>query len=95
MTSWFDVDKEGLAKILEKRGKAFAIFELIQNAWDTNAKNVSVRLVPVPVHPKAILEVEDDDPNGFANISHAFTLFAESEKIGCCARKGKGTRSAD
>jgi hypothetical protein len=35
---WFDVDKQGLAKLLERRGKAFAIMELIQNAWDTNAK---------------------------------------------------------
>jgi hypothetical protein len=39
---WFDVDKQGLAKLLERRGKAFAITELIQNAWDTNAKCVKV-----------------------------------------------------
>ena len=32
---WFSVDKQGLGKILERRGgRLFAIFELIQNAWD-------------------------------------------------------------
>lgn len=29
MNSWFKVDKEGLRKLLERRGKQFAIFELI------------------------------------------------------------------
>ncbi len=32
--TWFNVDKKGLAKLLEQRGKAFAVFELVQNAWD-------------------------------------------------------------
>ena len=33
-TSWYDVDKEGLAKLLERRGRAYVILELLQNAWD-------------------------------------------------------------
>jgi len=32
--NWFEVDKEGLARILECKGKEFALFELVQNAWD-------------------------------------------------------------
>lgn len=39
---WFDVDKQGLSKILE--GKAFVLFELVSNAWDENASEVGTRL---------------------------------------------------
>jgi len=35
----FEVDPQGLAKLLERRGKAFALFELIQNAWEIVAKH--------------------------------------------------------
>jgi len=38
MNTWFEVDKQGLAKILERRGKEFALFELVQNAWDEREK---------------------------------------------------------
>lgn len=89
MPKWFDVDKEGLAKLLEKRGKAFALFELVQNAWDTGAKNVQVFLSVVPGQPLARLEVEDDDPDGFSDLSHAYTLFAESEKKGDPSKRGR------
>ena len=33
-TGWIDVNLEGLRKLLARRGNAFAIFELVQNAWD-------------------------------------------------------------
>ena len=33
---WFDVDKEGLAKILAGRGPEFIGRELVQNALDEN-----------------------------------------------------------
>lgn len=77
---WFSVDKEGLSRLLERRGKHVAIFELIQNAWDEQACRVTVTLVPVPHSPYARLTVEDDNPDGFADLSHAFTLFADSGK---------------
>lgn len=76
----FEVDAAGLAKILERRGKVFAIYELIQNAWDTNAKNVKVELWGTQGVPTAQLIVTDDDPDGFDDLSHAFTLYAESRK---------------
>ncbi len=78
--NWFNVDKEGLAKLLERKGKAFALFELIQNAWDTDAKFVHVGLNPIANSPYAHLHVTDDDPTGFSKLEHAFTLFAESDK---------------
>lgn len=87
--NWFDVDKEGLAKLLARKGPEFALFELIQNAWDTDAKNVTVEMEPLPNMPYSLLIVEDDDPEGFKNLTHAFTLFAESEKKGDVAKRGR------
>jgi len=33
---WFDVDKGGLSQLLQRRGLAWAVLELVQNAWDEN-----------------------------------------------------------
>jgi hypothetical protein len=41
---WVDVDLDGLRKVLERRGKEFAVFELVQNAWDENITEVRVEL---------------------------------------------------
>jgi hypothetical protein len=87
--NWFEVDKQGLGKLLERRGKAFAVCELIQNAWDTDARHIQVTLTPIEGVPAARIEVEDDDPNGFAHLSHAFTLFAESVKKGDATKRGR------
>ncbi|MEO0249679.1 MAG: hypothetical protein ABIN58_09140 [candidate division WOR-3 bacterium] len=46
--AWFDVDKEGLAKVLARRGKGFVVTELIQNAYDS-----------WPIPPTAVLLVGD------------------------------------
>lgn len=35
-TDWLTVDMDGLKALLERRGKQFAIYELVQNAWDEN-----------------------------------------------------------
>jgi hypothetical protein len=88
--SWFDVDHKGLAKLLERRGKAWALAELIQNSWDANGTTrVDVTLAPVPNLPYAELIVVDDSPGGFANLSHGYTLFAESEKKGDPEKRGR------
>src|ERR1039458_8950790 len=34
MKNWFEVDRQGLARLLERKGKEFILFELIQNGWD-------------------------------------------------------------
>lgn len=86
---WCAVDLDGLAKLLERRGKAFVLYELLQNAWDTNATRVEVRLVPIEGRPLAELTIVDDDPDGFRNLSHAYTLFAESEKKGDATKRGR------
>lgn len=81
---WFDIDREGLAKILARRGKAFILTELIGNAWDTDAKIIDVKLQIAESlgDDNFVVEisVEDDDPVGFSNLAHAWTLFAESTR---------------
>lgn len=77
---WFEVDKVGLSKILERKGKAFVVFELLQNALDENTTRVDVTLERIAGTRSARLTVEDDSPEGFADLSHSFTLFAESKK---------------
>jgi len=88
--AWFDVHRKGLAKLIERRGKAFAIFELIQNAWDEEGTTrVDVSLEQIPGKPQAMLRVEDDAPEGFKDITHAYTLFAESAKKGDPTKRGR------
>jgi hypothetical protein len=85
------VDKEGLAKLLERvRSRGFVVLELIQNSWDADGTTkVRVELTPVPNSPTAVLRVEDDAPDGFSDLRHAFTLFAESEKKKDPTKRGR------
>lgn len=78
---WFSVDKDGLAQLLERRGRSFAVLELVSNAWDQNTTRVDVRLTPAEGRRSVYeLVVEDDDPEGFSDLSHAFTLFAHQAR---------------
>ena len=88
MMNWFDVSKKGLAKLLQRRGRAFAILELIQNAWDEATRVLEVTLVPAG-RGKATLTVTDDNPEGFQFIEHAYTLFAESTKKADPTKRGR------
>src|SRR4051812_8814637 len=86
---WFDVDRQGLAAMLERRSKSFIIFELIQNAWDSGAKDVTVTLLAVPGAPLATLEVTDDSPEGWGDLSDAFTMFGRSRRGSDPSRRGR------
>lgn len=91
-TSWFDVDRTGLEKILRRRGIEFAVFELIQNAWDeAGVTSVEVSLQPSREHPRSLslLTVTDNAPEGFADLRHAYTLFAESAKKTNATQRGR------
>ncbi len=87
--NWFEVDRKGLGKLLERKGKEFVLFELVSNAWDEQTTEVRVSLERVPGTRKVKLVVTDDNPQGFAHLSHAFTLFAESAKKGDAAKRGR------
>lgn len=105
MKPTFEVDKQGLAKLLARKGKHFAVAELIQNAWDENVSKVTVKLTRVSDTDLAVanaregtpkldgplykLVVIDDNPEGFADLSHAYTLFAESAKKDDPEKRGR------
>jgi len=89
MSNWFDVDKAGLAKLVASKPKAFIGFELLQNAWDQNVTRVDVTLEPVAGSRNAQITVVDDDPDGFADLRDAYTLFAESRKTANAEQRGR------
>lgn len=76
---WVDVDMDGLRKVLERRGKELALYELVQNAWDENVTKVEVTLTR-PVNGRSELVVTDDSPEGFRDLTDSYTMFAESYK---------------
>ncbi len=89
MKNWFEVDKHGLAKILERKGKEFVVFELIQNSWDEPGVTKVVVSLEYQGRNKAKLVVEDDAPEGFKDLAHAFTLFADSAKKANPEQRGR------
>jgi len=89
MSEWFEGSKKGLEKIARRRGLSYVLFELIQNAWDTGAREVSVVFVPVDGRPLVDMIVTDDDADGFKDLAHSWTLFAESERKGDPEKRGR------
>lgn len=99
--NWFDVDRKGLGKLVERRGggdgwgsqgggKISLLLELIANALDADGvTRVEVRLEPEPGVPHATVVVSDDSPGGFDDISHAWTLFAESSRKAYPNKRGR------
>ena len=92
----FEVDKQGLRKVLARKGMSWILPELLQNAWDENATEVDVtaKWLKPPAQRKGAtglvaISVTDNDPDGFKNIAHAFTLFAESDKKGHADKRGR------
>jgi hypothetical protein len=78
---WFDVDKAGLGRQAEEQGKGRLVGELVQNSLDEpGVTQIGVTLAMVPGQEMADLIVHDDAPSGFADLTHAFTLFAPSAK---------------
>src|SRR5919204_2240561 len=78
---WFNVDKTGLSRQAEEQGKGRLVGELIQNALDEpGVTQIAVTLALVPGEELADLTVEDDAPEGFRDLTHAYTLFAPSAK---------------
>ncbi len=88
-TAWFDVDKKGLAQLMGGRSKAFVLYELLQNAWDQDVTTVHVHLQREIGSRETTIVVEDDDPEGFSDLVHAYTLFATSGKKGDAEKRGR------
>lgn len=88
-TNWIEVDKEGLAKLIAGKPKVFIIHELFQNAADEGVSYVRINAEMLPRRPVARIRVEDDAPDGFKHLSHAWTMFAESYKKGNPEKAGR------
>lgn len=94
--STFEVDKKGLGKLLERRGgKHFALLELFQNAVDEDGvTEVHMELREAEPDPETgasryEMVVTDNSPEGFKDLTHAYTLFAESEKKKRADQRGR------
>jgi hypothetical protein len=87
---WFNVDKAGLGRQAEEQGKGRLVGELIQNALDEpGVTQINVNLTMVAGESLADLKVEDDAPEGFHDLAHAYTLFAASSKRGNPEQRGQ------
>lgn len=94
---WFKIDRKGLAKLVMRRGGDGGIgwftallFELISNAFDANGTTrVEVTVTPEDGVPKAWVTVTDDSPEGFADLTHAYTVFAESSRKRHAEKRGR------
>lgn len=87
--AWFAVDRKGLATVVERYGKAFVVHEMVQNAWDEDVTRADVTLDPMPgKRGLCRLTVEDDSPDGFHDLSHAYTMFAPSKKKADATKRG-------
>lgn len=85
----FEVDKAGLAKLLARKGVEHTVIELVQNALDEDTSTVHITLERLPAEGRWRIVVEDDNPEGFKDLRHAYTLFAESEKKADPTKRGR------
>ena len=87
--SWLEIDILGLRRTLERKGKAWAIFELVQNAWDTDATRVDVSLTRPNKDGMSTLTCRDNAPEGYRDLSEAHTLFGSSGKKSDPTKRGR------
>lgn len=86
-TSWFEVSKEGLKELQEGKPKHFIARELIQNCWDEHIKVCSFNAKWNK--GQVTIEVMDDNPTGFRDLSDAFTLFKSTLKRSDPTKRGR------
>jgi hypothetical protein len=87
--NWLEIDILGLRRTLERKGKAWAIFELVQNAWDTDATRVDVSLTRPNKNGMSTLTCRDNAPEGYRDLSEAHTLFGSSGKKADPTKRGR------
>src|SRR5262245_46366515 len=79
-TGWVEVDLDGLAKTLSRKGKGWILRELAQNAFDEEGvTRVDITLTPVPNRALCVLTVEDDSTAGFTKLEESYVMFGESK----------------
>ena len=94
-TEWLSINRQGLAKTLDGKGRGWVLNELIQNAIDEDGvTKVSVSITreesaTIRRSRYATVIVEDNAPDGFVDLSHAYTLFGESPKKDNPLKRGR------
>lgn len=84
------VDKKGLAKKLANRPKSFIIYELAQNGWDEpGVTEMRIKATMLSGRPVCRIEVYDDAPEGFSELSSVYTLFKDSKKAPDPTKRGR------
>lgn len=91
MSRWFDVDPQGLMEVWGVKGIGWILREPIQNCFDEPGVTFCrIRLEPINGRrARAKLIVEDNAPEGFHDIRHAYTLFAHTRKREDPTKSGK------
>lgn len=87
MKEWFSVSTKGLKALQEGKPKTFILRELVQNCFDENISECNVSIAKEG--RKIRLTITDDSPEGFRDISHAYTLFADTYKRRDPEKRGK------
>lgn len=85
--TWFEVDKNGLKALQEGKSKTFIVRELLQNAFDEEI--TSCKLDVQWSDGMATISVEDDSPEGFRDLSDAYTLFKDTYKRSDATKRGR------
>ena len=84
----FEVDRKGMSQVFGDRSLDRAVLELLSNAQDEQVTRIDVVIEPAG-HGLYRIRVEDDSPEGFKNLSDAYTLFAPSYKKPDATKRGR------
>jgi hypothetical protein len=76
--SVFEVDVKGLRELQAGKPIWFVVRELLQNAFDEDITRCTISFTHE--RGKAYITVVDDSPEGFADLSDAYTLFKSTKK---------------
>jgi hypothetical protein len=87
MKNWFEVDTEGLRALQKGKPKTFVIRELVQNCWDED-----ITMCGVVIEYDAgdiVITVDDDSPEGFKDLTNAYTLYRDTDKRKDAEKRGR------
>lgn len=86
-SAWLEIDLKGFAQVLRNKGIARIALEPISNALDTDTRHIDVAFTQS--HGWAGLIVTDEDPEGFADLRDAYTMFAPSKRRDDPTKRGR------
>ena len=87
---WVVVSMDGFGQLMASRPKVAVLYDLIQNAIDEDVKTVDVKLESISGRRgRARLTVEDDCPEGFADLTDAYTMYKASKKKNDPTKRGR------